>query len=50
VKKVVKYLALALLAVWVVQDPNGAAALAQVIIGWFAHAAHSLSTLASNIH
>ncbi len=38
-KKLVRYLALALLVVWAVQDPNGAAALAQALIGWFAHAA-----------
>jgi hypothetical protein len=49
VKKLVKYAALALLVVWAVQDPNGAAALAQALIGWFAHAARSVSTLTSHI-
>lgn len=49
-KKLVKYLALALLAVWVVQDPTGAAALVGHVLAWFAQAGHSLSALASHIH
>lgn len=48
-KKLIRWLVVALVAVWVFQDPAGAAALAHHAITGLTHAAHSLSTLASGL-
>jgi hypothetical protein len=50
VKKAIRYALIAVLAVWVVQDPTSAAHLASNVLHWFAQAGHSVSTLASHIH
>lgn len=48
-KKPVRWLLFAVLAVWVIQDPAGAAHLAHQVIAWLTGAAHSVSTLASGL-
>lgn len=48
-KKAIRYLLLAVLAVWVFTDPTGAAALARHAMAGLSAAAHSLSTLASGL-
>ena len=49
VKKVVRYLVIAVLVVWVMTDPTGAAAVVRHGIAAIQAAAHSLSTLATGL-
>jgi hypothetical protein len=49
VKKPIRWLLFAVLAVWVIQDPSAAAHLAHQAITWLTSAAHSLSTLTSSL-
>jgi hypothetical protein len=49
VKKAVRYLVIAVIAVWLFEDPSGAAALAHHVMAGLTHAAHSLSDLASGL-
>jgi hypothetical protein len=46
VKKIIRWLVIAVVVVWVIQDPDGAAALAHQAMTGLTHAAHSLSRLA----
>ena len=48
-KKAVRWLVIAVSAVWVFQDPAGAAALAHRAMSGLTHAAHSLSSLAAGL-
>ena len=48
-KKAVRYLLLAVLVVWVMKDPTGAAALIHQAIAAIQAAARSLSTLANGL-
>jgi hypothetical protein len=50
VKKAVRYLVIAVLVVWVMTDPTGAAAIAREAITGIQAAAHSLSTLAASFN
>jgi hypothetical protein len=49
VKKAVRWLVIAVIVVWVFQDPAGAAALAHQILSGLTHAARSLSRLAAGL-
>jgi hypothetical protein len=49
VKKAVRYLLIAVVVVWVMKDPTGAAALVHQGVAVIESAAHSLSTLASGL-
>jgi hypothetical protein len=49
VKKAVRYLLLAVLVVWVMKDPTGAAALIHQGVAAIQAAARSLSTLATSL-
>ena len=48
-KKAIRYLVIAVIAVWVFKDPASAAALAHHVMAGLTHAAHSLSDLASGL-
>ena len=48
-KKAVRYLVIAVLVVWVMNDPTGAAALIRQGVAVLQSAARSLSTLASGL-
>jgi len=48
-KNAVKWLLIAIVVVWVMNDPTGAAALVHWAIGAIQSMAHSLATLASGI-
>jgi hypothetical protein len=49
VKKAVRWLVIAVVVVWVIQDPAGATALAHRAVAALAHAAHSIAVLASGL-
>jgi hypothetical protein len=49
VKKLIRWLVIAVVAVWVFEDPSGAAALAHHALSGLTHAAHSLSSLAAGL-
>ena len=48
-KRAVRYLVIAVVVVWVVKDPTGAAALARHGVAGLQAAARSLSTLATSL-
>ncbi|MDA8321828.1 MAG: hypothetical protein M0030_18760 [Actinomycetota bacterium] len=48
-KKLARWIALAVLVAWLVSDPAAAAHAAHGAIGWLTHAASALSTFASNL-
>jgi hypothetical protein len=49
VKRIVRYLVIAVVVVWVVKDPTGAAALVHHGVAAFEAAARSLSTLVTSL-
>jgi hypothetical protein len=49
VKKLIRWLLIAVVVVWVMKDPAGAAALARQGVAVIESAAHALSTLASGL-
>jgi hypothetical protein len=49
-KRIVRWLLIAVLALWVLRDPSGAAALARDVMAAAGHAARSLSALAAGLH
>jgi hypothetical protein len=49
IKKLAWYAFLAVVAIWIVNDPAGASNLAHQGFGFLGHAASSLSTIASNL-
>ena len=48
-KKLIRWLMIAVAVIWVVQDPSAAAHLAHQVLSWLTSAAHSLSTLAAGL-
>ena len=48
-KKAIRYLVIAVLVVWVMKDPTGAAAVVHQGVAAIQAAAHSLSTLATGL-
>ncbi len=49
-KRIVRWLLIAVLAVWLIKDPSGAAALIRAALSAVEHAARSLSALAAGLH
>jgi hypothetical protein len=50
VKRIVRWLLIAVVAVWVLNDPASAAALARDALALIEHAARSVSALAAGLH
>jgi hypothetical protein len=49
VKKAIRWVIIAVLIVWVVQNPDDAANVAHQAMAWLSQAAHSLTTLTRDL-
>jgi hypothetical protein len=49
VKKIARWVGIAVLVAWAVQNPDSAAHLAHQAMTWLSHAGHSLTTLTGNL-